>query len=94
MDSADDSTIVFTSKISKSFHHRSGSERIKTSGWFIEEDQTWISDKFNTNWSTFTFSTWDTFDKGTSDSGILTLGQLKSLDDKVDTFNLLMLVTG
>lgn len=89
MNGTDNCATILSCQVTKNLHHICGCERIKTSCRFIEEDQTGVSDQFNTDGSTLALTTGYTLNEGTTDPRVGTLCQLQVMDELVDTCNFL-----
>lgn len=72
MDSLDDRSALI-GKISQGFHDTCGRERIKTCGWLIEENQTWVCYQLNAYRCSFSFSSGYSLDQWSSYLGVLAL---------------------
>mmetsp|Transcript_8934 Transcript_8934/g.21257 ORF Transcript_8934/g.21257 Transcript_8934/m.21257 type:complete len:232 (-) Transcript_8934:479-1174(-) len=56
-----------------------GRKGIQTGSWFVQKDHGWFDDEFDTNGSTFAFSSRNTLQQGSSHIGIRTLFQSQFL---------------
>jgi len=67
---------------------------IQTSCWFVQENQTGIGNKFDTDGGTLSLTTRNTLNKGTTDSSVLTLREFEGGDDEVNTRHFLFFSSG
>jgi hypothetical protein len=89
MDRTDDRSSIFFGQVAEDFHNICGCEGVETRCRLVKEDQTWICDQLDTDGGTLTLATGDTLDKGSTDSRVLTLGQLEIHDELIDARYLL-----
>ena len=94
MDSRNDGTAVLSGEVTEDFHDVCGGERIQTGGRLIKEDQRWVSDKLDTDGGTLALTTRDTLDERATDSCVSALGELKIVDQDVDTVDFASHISG
>jgi len=94
MDSRNDGTAVLSGEVTEDFHDVSGGERIQTGSRLIKEDQRWVSDKLDTDGGTLALTTRDTLDERATDSCVSALGELKIVDQDVDTVDFASHISG
>lgn len=80
MDGRDDRATLLASQVAKNLHDAGGREGVETCGGLIEENQTGVSDKLDTNRCALALTARYTLDEGTTDASLLTLDQLEILD--------------
>ena len=89
MDCTDHSSSILDSKIAENFHDVCSGERIKTGCRLIKEDQARIGNELDTDGGTLTLTTRDTLDERSTNSSLRAFGELKVMDELVDTSDLL-----
>ena len=94
MDSRNDGTAVLSGEVTEDFHDVCGGEGIQTGSRLIKEDQRWVSDKLDTDGGTLALTTRDTLDERATDSCVSALGELKIVDQDVDTVDFASHISG